>query len=270
MKMRTGNRLILILAAVTIAGCVTQEEVRDIVTESNRVTVVNSVSANALPGSSEASDSTWQDVVNRIETFIAEHPDDQRMIAALRIREAVVLLDAEQVKLARAVFDQIEEAQISGARDRAIYDSREALIWWYGWDAKTITVDDRESFQDALTSLAEVAEPLDKKSDIRRFLEETRVRMAVTFAENLTDKDQIRALLPDPLNRYGNTFDTADQAAIKSWCRNTPSDADPAMLSSLRWFSYAPTPFRDADGMLDNICPDCFTPLWLQGVCPTG
>ena len=48
----------------------------------------------------------------------------RRTINALRVREAVVLFNAGQANLARAVFAEVDRSQLGNARDRAIYDSQ--------------------------------------------------------------------------------------------------------------------------------------------------
>lgn len=256
-------RIWLFLITVSLTtSCLTTKQVREIVDESNNAAVVSSISADARLG--EPGDD-WRTVVNRIETFIAENPDDKRTVAALRIREAVVLLNAGQVNLARAVFDEVDDTQIAGGRDRAIYDAREALLWFYGWDGQSLEASDRQAMNDALISLAEVADSLKPGSGIRRFLEETRVRIAVTGAENLTDEAEVCALTTEPLKRYAGQFDNpADRDGIERWHNNTLSEADAEVLRNLRWYDYAPKPFEDVEAMLgDTTCPQDPTPDWL-------
>ena len=110
------------LVGATMVACVTAGDVRDIVDESNRATLVGTIAADAVPGQPGAANDaagSWQDAVNRIETFIAEHPDDHRTIAALRIRQAVVLLNAGQTNLAqqKAVRYHEHETHLRGCRD---------------------------------------------------------------------------------------------------------------------------------------------------------
>ena len=165
------------LVGATMVACVTAGDVRDIVDESNRATLVGTIAADAVPGQPGAANDAagpWQDAVNRIETFIAEHPDDPRTIAALRIREAVVLLNAGQTNLARAVLNEVDESQLGSARDLAIYEARDALLWWYGWDGTTLADGNEAAAMQAMATLASVTKPMDDSAPITRFLEETR------------------------------------------------------------------------------------------------
>src|SRR5690606_30775598 len=96
------------VAAIAAAGgCVTADEVRSIVTEANASAIaadagVLDADPGALPGEG------WRETVTRIETFIAEHPDQPRTNNALRVREAVVLLGAGQTNLARVVLEEVD------------------------------------------------------------------------------------------------------------------------------------------------------------------
>src|SRR5690606_34803733 len=137
-----------VVALAAAAGCVTAEQVKSIVTEANAATIAAEAAVlDADPGA--APGASWRDTVARIEAFIAEHPDEPRTSNALRIREAVVLLGAGQPNLARAVFEEVDRELLGSARDIAIYDAREHLVWWYGLGS-VLTASDIERGEEAL------------------------------------------------------------------------------------------------------------------------
>jgi len=273
---KSYGRMLGVLAAMALAGgCVSAEQVEDIVNESNRTIVVASIressvtavagsGANLDPEPGSLDDATWQQAVARIEEFIDDHPGEILTINALRMREAVVLLNAGQPNLARAVFSEVDRAQLGNERDRAIYDAREHLIWWYGLGS-TMSDDDRGFAKDAMDGIADVANDLVKESHTRRYLEETRVRIALRVAQTFVTEAQIREVLDGAIERYAAQFDTDAQTAIQVW-RQQQDLAAGAALRSLRWYDYAPKVFEDADNLLVPFCADdcdSYEPPWI-------
>ena len=278
----TGLTIVVLL----LGGCATTEDVKKIVKDSNnriveaserdRELVVASIRESTIaavagdgahldPVSNASDDSGWRESVARIEDFIANHPEETRTINALRVREAVVLFNAGQANLARAVFAEVDRSQLGSARDRAIYDSREHLIWWYRLGDR-MTNDDRDSALSAINGLAEVADELDGQSDIRRYLEETRVRIALRLAQTFINDADVRGVLNDPMKDYGDQFDKIEQRAIQIWHIEQELGAG-ATLRSLRWYDYVPVAFSDADEIIADFCEtgNCerYTPDWI-------
>jgi hypothetical protein len=257
----------LTLAAALIGGCVTADQVKDIVEDANRESLVASLGgsdANLEPGTQGAPVAAWENEVARIEDFIVSHPDQPRTNNALRIREAILLLNAQQPNLARAVFAEVEREQLVTERDRALYDVHDHLIWWYGLGT-TLSAEDRERAQSALTGIAEVADGLERSSQTRRFLEETRVRIALRLAHDLSDPGDIRSVLDEAMDRYEAQFDASDRQAIQAWHAGDGRPGD-VVLKSLRWYDYVPQAFAWADeivaGACEAACPS-YTPLWI-------
>src|SRR5690606_20651257 len=212
----------------------------------------------AAPGAS------WRDTVARIEALIAEHPDEPRTSNALRIREAVVLLGAGQPHSARAAVEEVERDLLGSARDIAIYDAREHLVWWYGLGS-VLTASDIERGEEALIGIAAVADGLGRADDTRRFLEEMRVRIALRLARSRVQEEDARALLDDGVNRYAAQWDAQDRRAIQAWHRSEIL-AERADLRSLRWFDFVPAAFATADDIARGVCEaDCpaYTPSWV-------
>jgi hypothetical protein len=255
--------VVAVIALVAAAGCVTAEQVKSIVTEANAATIAADAGVlDADPGA--APGAGWRDTVARIETFIAEHPDEPRTSNTLRVREAVVLLGAGQPNLARAVFEEVDRGMLGSTRDIAIYDAREHLVWWYGLGS-VLTASDIERGEEALVGIAAVADGLDRADDTRRFFEEMRVRIALRLARSRVQEEDVRALLDDGVNRYAAQWDGQDQRAIQAWHRSDIL-AESADIRSLRWYDFVPVAFATAGDIVRAVCEaDCpaYTPRWI-------
>ena len=278
--MKTVRLVGFIFVAMLFQGCATSEQVKKIVDDSNKTIVVASIeqsqqlAIDALAGGGStltpqpaSTDATaWKAEVGRIEEFIANHPDQVRTNNTLRVREAVLLLNAKQPNLARAVFGEVECANLSSIRDRAICDVQEPLIWWYSLGT-AMSSNDAEKARQALSGIGEAADKLERTSSIRRSLEQIRVRIALRLARTL-EAQEMQAVLSEALNRYAAQFDASDRKAIQSWhmTNDLPEGQRAAMLSSLRWYDYVPKAFSIADDLNDQICGEnCenFTPPWV-------
>lgn len=253
------SSLLFLVSLVT--ACVTADEVREIVDDSNRNIIVSSLggagdilpSASATPGND-----SWRVEVDRIEAFIASHPDETRTNSALRIREAIILLGAGKSNLARAVFTDLNCDQLGNTRDRAICASKDHLIWWYGF-SNSMTPEDKEKAREALTGLALVADGIeDTRSSIRRSLEEIHVRIATRLARSfpLSKNQEKRQLMIQAITRYGNQFYPAEQKIIQQWhiTQDIAADQRSEVLASLRWYDYVPVAFDDAKLVVDSTC----------------
>src|SRR6185503_14329741 len=90
-----------VLAAMLFSsGCATQRQVKEIVSASNMA----SLSAELGLGSEDPSKpagggDSWKQASAKIEAFVAEHPENKTTIAALRVRQAVLLLNNKQYHL---------------------------------------------------------------------------------------------------------------------------------------------------------------------------
>ena len=88
---------LLVLAA---AGCATQEQVKQIVADSNAQLAASRFAEIPLdPKGREPGD---VDAARQIEGFIAAYPDQKTLIGSLRVRQAMIYLDRKQYNLAAA------------------------------------------------------------------------------------------------------------------------------------------------------------------------
>src|SRR4051812_4230493 len=104
---RLAVRFLPLLTAFVLASCVSTEQIKQIVSESNAATL----SAELNPGSaSAAGTANVQEISKKIEAFIAANPDQKTTNASLRVRQALTLLQNGQPNLAAAAFDQANVA----------------------------------------------------------------------------------------------------------------------------------------------------------------
>ena len=256
---------ILVLMAVSLSACLTSKQVKDIVDDSNSAIIVASMSSQGEIMDVESTipkTNSWQKEVEKIEQFITNNPDQVATNNALRIREAVLLLNVGQPNLARAVFSEVQCAELGNSRDRAICDAQEPLIWWYGLG--TTIPEQRDKVRKEIDSLEKVADGLPKTSPTRRMFEQIRVRAAIRLAESLSEPGDVKNVLNEALTRYEEQFSEQDRRIIQDWGMN--KNIPVSSLSSLRWFNYVPTVFRQAEEVNKAICgaqcPDV-TPVWI-------
>lgn len=266
-RLKIINVVVIVLAVLSLSACLTSKQVKDIVNESNSAIIVASMSSQGgvmeVEPSAPKTDG-WQKEVEKIEKFIANNPDQVATNNALRIREAVLLLNVGQPNLASAVFAEVQCVDLGNSRDRAICDAQKPLIWWYGLGT-TISEEQREIGREQIKQIGKVADGLERTSPTRRMFEQIRVRAAIRLAESLSDMESIKEILNESLGRYEKQFNQADQKIIQEWGmnKNIPVSA----LSSLRWFNYVPAVYKQADDINDALCgsqcPD-FTPAWVS------
>ena len=266
---------VLILMVFSLSACLTSKQVKDIVDESNSAIIVASMAGQGGIMEVEPTTSTtdsWQKEVEKIEKFIANNPDQVATNNALRIREAVLLLNVGQTNLARAVFSEVQCGDLGNSRDRAICDAQEPLMWWYGLG--TTISEQRDKAKKEIDSIGKVADGLERTSSTRRMFEQIRVRAATRLAESLSNMDDIKVALSEPLDRYGKQFNKEEYKLIQDWAinKNIPVSA----LPSLRWYNYVPSVYKQADNIIEENCrkqcpdDDCrkqcpnFTPKWID------
>ena len=235
------NRIRVALALVLIAavsGCATTRDVQEIVSRTN----VAMIPAQSLVQKDQTS-GNWTDENARIEAFIEANPTDEVTIAALRARQGMLLAVNKQDAYALMAFEQIKDpSQLVSARDRALYDLREHIVWWFKvsnqrFDGTPPTAADKEGSGDyaaavrALDEYEPVCNGLPPGSGIRIYLEEMRAWIAVSYANNLTDQAIAQSALVNGLNRYAEQFTSDDLEWLE---KNLQSDPEKLPFLSLK------------------------------------
>lgn len=122
---------------VFFASCVTTEQVRDIVSDSNQAMLGQIVGSEVSELGETGRD--WESVSRDILSFIAEHPDQTVTNNALRVRLAMLYLQNGKLALAESAFGEVETGgggltqALPRSRDRALYESREALLFMFAY-----------------------------------------------------------------------------------------------------------------------------------------
>ena len=276
--------VLILVAAVLLAagGCATRTgAIR--VTGPSTSEIVWEILAKDLPGvdpaGARASIAGWKESVAEIEEFIARHPDEPQIVNALRIREAILLLCVGENNQGAAAFKEIDRMQLSSVRDKALFDIRQTLIWWYGIGGENggFSREDTETHaKKALDNLAAVADTLKGSASTKRLLEQMRVRIANRLASAMSEPSATRAVLEDALNRYAAQFDPSEYPLVQNWNRQEPRPDLLPKLSDARWYDYVPEAFKHAQAAwaihVRNGEPPLEIPGWVscieEGTCP--
>jgi hypothetical protein len=239
----TRNRLWLAAALVAVAACATRRDVEEIVGASNAALILaDSDPGLAAPGGADAD---WEaqvrdksdDAIARIDAFLAQHegnPNLQRTLNALRLRKALLLTFTGRRNLARATYAQADRELAGNARDIALIDSSEVLIWWQDAAAGEFRASDADRHIATLDRVIEAAPP---GSGIRYYLATLRAHIALKRASADVDP---RAGFRAGLAAYAAEFDEAARENVRIWIAGDPAELEAIPTGALRWYGHAP------------------------------
>lgn len=229
---RTG----VAVAALALASCVTDDQVKQIVTESNLASLSAQLDFGGVNAAGPGAAGNWQDASKKIEAVIAANPDQVSMNAALRVRQAVMLLQNGQYNLATAAFGEASLDNLHTARDRAFKTLAKELVWWYQIAGNSESID----FPTATAAQAKIdgvvktltADPQQAKLNegIRDLLVAMRAFIGVKMATDVYGVDQARTYLQDAINGFAASLPVGETAA---WTKleTAPNTWPPAGLS---------------------------------------
>jgi len=213
--------------ALAFSGCVTRKEVAAIVTQSNAAILAGQF--GGLPQTTGTGTAQpWQESSDRLEAFIAAHPDQKATIAPLRVRQAMLLLAYRQFNLAQAAFNALEISDLHTDRDLALKRNQETLIWWFSASTNDswTTVDETRA-QIALKNLKEEQARVQDSPEIRDYLAEMRAWIGLSAARQNTDPNRKRLLIEETLDVYAGVFTPDDLAILAAGTEQLP---DPKAL----------------------------------------
>lgn len=222
------------------ASCVTTEQVKGIVDDSNLAMMSAELDPAAGGVQAGGTVADWKAVSKRMEAFIAANPDQKATVAALRVRQAMMLLQAGQANLAAAAFAEADGAQLFFPRDRALKRLQNELVWWYRVSAGTFSAAQLREASDALAAFArvdaEVLAPKDAKPEdvaasggIRDLLATIRACIGLKAANETYGAEAARPLLEDAINTYAATLPAGE---TERWAR---ADAQAAEAGKAAW-----------------------------------
>jgi hypothetical protein len=229
----TGRFAALFAAAVLAlaSGCVTQQQVKQIVDDSNA-----RLAAGMLSGPGLAPDGVPVaepgDAARRIDEVIAAHPDQKALASSLRVRQGVIYLNQGQYNLAAAAFEAADPAVLFTGRDQALKALAPHLVWWYQTKAgrSPMPIAELKRAEAAMQAMkAETAKRKDSP-DVRDWIAETGAWIGLTYSAAVPEVARQKSALESTINDYSSIFAAADLAWL---C--TPNRADATVaLSDLR------------------------------------
>ena len=172
-RTRAHTLSIGILFLVFLSGCVTQQQVKAIVAESNAAMV--SPSLNIPEGEQGAS---WKAAVSKIDQLIASNPDHPFLVNHLRVRQAMLLTVNQRDSLAEACWKRIDGSALRTERDAALFQNHACLVWWYKRASSAAPLDQQERPK-AEGFIRDLSESIDglEAPDVRIYLGTIRVQM---------------------------------------------------------------------------------------------
>lgn len=210
-----------VFLAAAIAGCATQEA-KQIVnpTPAKSVGQVDGLpdqtplpqlpppaarNANVAPGK--------VDSIQRIDAYIAAHPDQKAAVASLRVRQGVIYLDQKQYNLASAAFDAADSTQLHTDRDQALKAISPELVWWYRTASlPNIPGAEMDRAEAAMRALKTETAKRQDSPDIRELVAEMRAWIGLKYFAALADRGKQKTGMEDTLNEYAKIFTPADFA----------------------------------------------------------
>ena len=216
---RSFATLFVLAALLFASGCVTQRAVKDIVAESNMASLSEEWMLGAENPSKPNGTNGWKAASAKIEAFIAAHPENKVTIAALRVRQGVLLLNNKQYHLAEAAFDQVKVEDLrASSRDRALKQLQPELLWWYPTAGGSLPTAEYRTASNALVRITAVRAGLTapEEEGIRDWLAALRAWIALKMA-NDADNDALganasRRFLEDGINTYAAMLPAGEAA----------------------------------------------------------
>ena len=188
------------LLALT-AGCVTKRAVEEIVGRTNAAMVspyLDRADGDQPGGADKA--------LAEIDRLIQAYPDNAVLVAHLRVRQAMVLTVQKHSALAEERWKQVSEGELKSERDKALYTSREVLVWAYRRLPVRAPLDANEKAEAKkhFLTLDEALEPVETP-DISIYLNTIRAQIALKLANSMdeeNEKAEIEKLLAKSLDKY--------------------------------------------------------------------
>lgn len=271
--MKTIRNLYLALVAVTVilsSGCLTKRQVQNIVTASNAAMIPQDLLA---PGS--ASTNSWATPLAQINQLLVTLTNSSSLVLSnqLALRAAVLLTVNNQGSLATPYWDSIDPSKLVTARDLALYENHETLVWWYNRAPSAAPLAGPELTQllsgltNATTTIGRLTNTAD--ADIKIYLGTIRAQMALKYfndqpVNNTNEQNSVAHGLALNLGQYVDVFAASDV----SWVRSNKTTALPpsAAVASIRnrvWLREMIGEYQTT-ALNQGVTP-IWTPVWIAG-----
>jgi hypothetical protein len=223
-----------LIVALAFGGCITTDQVRDIVRQSNYEMLVSADPALAtiVPANPADANATKPSpsAVERLNNFLQANPDDPVLGPTLYLRQALHYLNERQFDLSEAAFKQIK-GKLTTARDEALAANYPSLRWWMEWSLAGAGAfrDQRTNAVMQMKTLADAATSSDLKSspDVADYFREIRawIGLKAGFAIKLPDdKDFQVSTLQSAVDGWTASFAPAELALLGN-AKFEPKDA---------------------------------------------
>ena len=193
-------------------GCTTQQQVKQIVDESNA-----RLAATMLPDPGLAPDAVGRttgaaDTARRIDEIIAANPDQKALAASLRIRQGVIYLNEDRYNLAEAAFESADAAQLFTDRDQALKALAPDLVWWYQTTARKtrLSADERRRATQAREAMKSQVAARKDSPDVRDWIAETGAWIGLAQAAAVPELGQLKSVLETTIDDYAVILTPAD------------------------------------------------------------
>lgn len=260
-----------VLALFCFTGCVTQQQVKAIVAESNAAMVSPALN---LPGGEQGA--SWKEAVTTLDQLIASHPDQPVLVHHLRVRQAMLLTVNKQDSLAQVCWDQIDGSVLTTERDAALFANHACLVWWYKRASNAAPLDKQESLktEGCIQDLSETIKGLQDLS-IRIYLGTLRVQMELKLLNSarINTPERRQAVvrgLANALEAYVGLFSEAHTQWVREhW--ETDVVPEGMILTDLRHASWLRQMIREFKGFAKERGLDegIWKPAWI-GALRTG
>ncbi len=207
------------VAALALASCVTDDQVKQIVTDANLASLSAQLDLGGVNPGGPGTAGNWQDASKKIEAVIAANPDQVSMNAALRVRQAVMLLQNGQYNLATAAFGEASLENLHTARDRAFKQLATELVWWYRIAGNSESIDfatasaAQTKIDGVVKTLAADPQQAKLNEGIRDLLVAMRAFIGVKMATDVYGVEQARTYLQDAIDRFAESLPAGETAA---------------------------------------------------------
>jgi hypothetical protein len=255
-----------ILALLLFGGCVTQQQVKAIVAESNAAMV--SPPLNIPEGEQGAS---WREAVTRTDQLIASNPDQPVLVNQLRVRQAMLLTVNRRDSLAEACWKRIDGSALRTERDAALYEHHACLVWWYRRASIAAPLDRRErpKAEGFVRNLSGSIHGLETRS-VRIYLGTIRVQMELKLlnSSRINTPERRQAVvegLADALEGYVGLFSEAHTQWVQDhWETDLMPEA--MTVTELRHASWLRRMIREFKVLADqrNLEAVVWRPAWIR------
>ncbi len=219
-----------VFAIVLLGACVETAAVRRLVEDSNRALAEEAyVERMSTPTASGGKDALLARV-REIEDYLGRAPRRPRTVAALRVRQGVLLVAAGEFARARMAFRAATPTDLVAQRDRTLRAVSEVWTWWRELEAAgDVPPPSRRSYEAKLRALDRALDEEPPRALVpREFFEGLRVQIVVDMLRAHGDpageagRAAILAEWSEARARYRGIFDDADRRWIASWARKEP------------------------------------------------